>query len=499
MNLSEALAATAARVPDRTAIIFGQRQISYRDLDEQASGFASFLAGCGISAGDRVALWLPNHPSFISAMYGAWRAGAVVVPVHAMLTPPEASHILADSGASVLACASVLPGDLHASLPKLRHVVVLDEPDGQATSLEDAFSAPAGGSAAAAQPPDELALLAYTSGTSGLPKGAMLTHSNLHSNLEQMKHLPVAIREDDVGLCVLPLFHIFGLNVVVNLAVETGATLVLLERFDPAGSVRAIREHKVTSVAAAPPAYVAWLSLPESEASAVDFASVRVAASGAAPLPVHVLEGFADRLGVTIWEGYGLTETSPTLTSTSVGGVAKAGSIGRPLPGVEIRLVAEDGDDAEEGDPGEVVVRGPNVFRGYWNRPEETAAAFADGWFRTGDVAISDEDGDLYLVDRKRDLILVSGFNVYPKEVEDVLSGHEKVADVAVAGIPHQYHGEQVKAVVTPLPGADPTAEELIAFCRTRLAPYKVPSIVDFTDRIPRNAAGKVLRRTLRA
>jgi len=414
-----------------------------------------------------------------------------VVPVHAMLTAPEATHILSDSGARVVVCAAASA----EAVAGVEHVVVLG-PTGQGQArLESILATPV--AAGPEEADHDLALLAYTSGTSGQPKGAMLTHDNLHANLEQMKDLPVATKQSDIVLCVLPLFHIFGLNVVINLAVEAGATTVLLERFEPSAAVEAIRRHGVTSVAAAPPAYVAWLGLPE-EVSARDFATVRVAASGAAPLPVQVLDGFAKRFGLTIWEGYGLTETAPTLTSTSVGGVAKPNSVGRPLPGIQIRLIAEDGDDAEEGDPGEVVVRGPNVFRGYWNRPAETEAAFMDGWFRTGDVAITDGDGDLYLVDRKRDLILVSGFNVYPKEVEDVLSAHEKVADVAVVGVPDHYHGEQVKAVVTPRPGADPTAEELIAWCRTRLAPYKVPAILDFADLIPRNAAGKVLRRAIR-
>jgi long-chain acyl-CoA synthetase len=238
---------------------------------------------------------------------------------------------------------------------------------------------------------------------------------------------------------------------------------------------------------------VAWLSLADAATEA--FRGVRVAVSGAAPLPREVLVGFAERFGVTIWEGYGLTETAPALTSTSVGGEPKPGSIGRPLPGVELRLVNEEGDDVELGDPGEVVVRGPNVFRGYWQHPDDTSRAFSKGWFRTGDVAVADDDGDLYLVDRKRDLILVSGFNVYPKEVEDVLRNHPKITDCAVIGAPDPYHGEQVRAIVV----ADGLGEQdVIAHCAAALAPYKVPAAVEFTDQIPRNAAGKVLRRVLR-
>jgi long-chain acyl-CoA synthetase len=324
----------------------------------------------------------------------------------------------------------------------------------------------------------------------------MLTHHNLRANIDQMLQSPVATRPDDVVLCVLPLFHIFGLNVVLNLAVSLGATVCLMERFEPAEAVDAIRRHGVTVVAGAPPVYVAWLSI--ADATAEDFATVRVAVSGAAPLPRDVLTGFADRFGVTIWEGYGLTETAPTLTSNAMGGVPKPGSVGKPLPGVDIRLVAADGEDAEPGDPGEVLVRGPNVFGGYWQHPDDTQKAFTNGWFRTGDVGIFDDDGYLFLVDRSRDMIIVSGFNVYPKEVENVLRDHPAVADCAVVGQPDPYSGERVKAYVVASPDGGVMTGDLVAFCRTRLAPYKVPSEVEVVADIPRNAAGKVLRRTLR-
>ncbi len=496
-NLAGSLERTAASSPDSVAITYEGRSITFGDLESAAARVATGLHERGVGSGERVAVWLPNHPAFAESMYGAWRCGATVVPVHAALTSPEATHILTDAGAKVLICGEAQAAAAPDLVGSVENIVVVGEaPDG--TVSYESFTAPSDDA-----PPvvdvsdDDLALIAYTAGTSGLPKGAMLTHANLRANLEQMRQAPVAIRSDDVVLCILPLFHIFGLNVVLNLSVDVGARIVLLERFDPNASIEAIRTEGVTVIAGAPPAYVAWLATHDVPAES--FATVRVAVSGAAPLPKEILGTFEQRFGVTIWEGYGLTETAPALTSTAVGGVAKAGSIGRPLPGVEIRLVDEDGEDVEEGDPGEVIVRGPNVFRGYWNQPDETSRVLRDGWFYTGDVAVADDEGDLYIVDRRRDLILVSGFNVYPREVEDVLRRHPKVGDCTVVGEPDPRTGESVRAiVVADPPGGSVTAEELLEFCRRSLAPYKVPAVVDVVREIPRNAAGKVLRRVLR-
>lgn len=499
-NLASILAATAQRSPDAVALVFEGNGITFAQLEEGAEQAARGLAAYGVEGGDRVALWMGNHPSFAAVMYGAWRLGAVVVPMHAMLTEPEARHILTDSGTKAVVCGDEQYAKLGDEDGRLTHHWLREAGGGDAPAVAHVSE-------------DDLALLGYTSGTSGLPKGAMLSHANLKANLDQMRQTPIATRAGDVSLCVLPLFHIYGLNVVLNLCVDVGAKLVLLERFDPGAAIDAIRIQGVTRMAAAPPAYVAWLGLADAPPDA--FASIEVAVSGAAPLPKEVLDGFEARFGVTIWEGYGLTETAPALTSTAMGGVAKAGSIGRPLPGVEIRLVDEDGEEVEEGDPGEILVRGPNVFRGYWNRPEESERAFIQiggsqrpgaatppnplGWFRTGDVAVADDDGDLYIVDRKRDLILVSGFNVYPREVEDVLRRHPNVGDCAVVGTPDPHTGESVRAiVVADPPGESVTPEAVIEFCRLSLAPYKVPSRVDVVAEIPRNAAGKVLRRVLR-
>jgi long-chain acyl-CoA synthetase len=493
MNLARYLEETAARAPDAHAIVFEGEASTYGDLSARARRVAAGLAALGVGRGDRVALWLGNHPAFAEAMYGAWHIGAVVVPVHAGLTPPEAKHVLSDAEVKVVVAGRVqaeAARSLEASIASLDRAIILGED-------YDAFcsTAPEAPDLVSVSD-DDLALIAYTAGTSGLPKGAMLTHANLNANLEQMRRSPIAFGPDDVVLCILPLFHIYGLNVVLNLCVMVGAKVVLSERFDPKASADAITSELVTVVAAAPPAYVAWLS---SDFPGDAFANVRVAVSGAAPLSKETLSGFFERFDVTIWEGYGLTETAPGLTTTAIGGVAKPGSVGRPLPGVELRLVDEDGEDVEDGDPGEIVVRGPNVFTGYWNRPEETQAAFLDGWFRTGDVGVADDDGDIFIVDRRKDMVIVSGFNVYPREVEDVLRRHPNVGDVAVVGTPDPLTGERVRAiVVADPPGEGVSPESLREFCERNLAPYKIPSDIEIVSEIPRNAAGKVLRRELR-
>jgi long-chain acyl-CoA synthetase len=344
---------------------------------------------------------------------------------------------------------------------------------------------------------DDLACLPYTSGTTGKPKGAMLTHGNLMANLEQMHRVPLLSEaETDVVLLVLPMFHIYALNVSLGLTFRVGATAVLQERFDPVASLDAIERHHITVVFGAPPMFVAWLSTPNVESR--DLSSVRLAVSGAAPLPGPVLDDFRRRLGVTIWEGYGLTETAPGVTSNAMGAEAKPGSIGKPLPDIELRLVDEQGDEVEDGDPGEIVLRGPNVFRGYWHDEAATAEAMRGGWFHTGDVAYEDEDGYLFLVDRKKDLIIVSGFNVYPREVEEALYRHPKVAEAAVVGIPHPYTGEAVKAVIVLKPGQSATEEEIIEFCKRSLARFKCPQVVEFVDKLPHTDTGKILRRALR-
>jgi long-chain acyl-CoA synthetase len=509
MNVSFLVASSARRIPDKPALIFRDRPVTYREVEERVSRAGAALSALGVGSGDRVALLLGNIPEFVYALYGTLRAGAVAVPLNVMLTGEELGYILADSGArAAVVEMGHLPTVLAVRdrLPDLEQVLVVAGPPVPAGTLsfEDALSRAGAATSVetgtAGDSGENLALIQYTSGTTASPRGAMLTHGNLLANLDQMEAVPALKEaERDVVLLALPLFHIYALNVVLGITVRTGATAVLVphdesRRFDPAETLDLVERHGVTVLFGAPLMFVAWLALDDGKER--DLSSVRMAVSGAAPLPPEVLEGFRKRYGVTIWEGYGLTETAPAVTTNALGPEARSGSIGIPLPGLEVRLVDEEGEDVEEGDPGEIVVRGPNVFRGYWHREDETARSIQGGWFRTGDVAYRDEDGYLYLVDRKKDLIIVSGFNVFPREVEEVLEGHAAVAEAAVVGIPDERTGEAVKALVVP--SASVSADELIEYAGRYLARFKVPRVVELVAELPKQSTGKVLRRILR-
>jgi long-chain acyl-CoA synthetase len=493
MNVAALVEDSARRVPERTAFVTpaGDR-LDYATLNAEVDRVAAGLQELGVERGDRVALGMHNVPEFAVGYFGILRAGGVVVPLNAMLTRAETARVLADSGARAALTWGSFADSVEAAasdVESVQHVIGEDE----WTKFSGGKTSPAPVEVTA----DDLAVLAYTSGTTGEPKGAMLTHGNLRSNLRQQMAIPDAhVTEDDVVFLALPLFHIFGLNVSLGLLVMNGATGLLVDRFEPVAALRLIQEHKVTVVLGAPTMYVAWVNTPG--ADQYNLSSVRLAISGAAPLSTETLDSFYELFGVHVYEGYGLTETAPTLTSNRMGGAPRSGSIGLPLPEVELRLVDEDGNDVELGDPGEIVVRGPNVFKGYWNRPEETERAFRDGWFRTGDVAVKDEEGYLYIVDRKRDLIIVSGFNVFPSEVENALAENPKVAEAAVVGEPHPYTGEAVKAYVVLEEGAEATAAELIADVQTRLARFKCPNSIEIVEKLPHLITGKVLRRALR-
>ncbi|MBV9099057.1 MAG: AMP-binding protein, partial [Frankiaceae bacterium] len=341
---------------------------------------------------------------------------------------------------------------------------------------------------------EDTAVLLYTSGTSGRPKGAMLSHRALLANLAQLAQIePAVVAPDDRVLLVLPLFHVYGLNSGLGMTAYVGATGVMAERFDPVETLSLVEAEQVSNIVGAPPMYVAWSMLPRVSESLV---SLRLAVSGAAPLPPPVLSSLLNTSGHHVFEGYGLTETAPVVTTTLCSEVAKPGSIGRPIPGVELLLLDDDGEEVDEGDPGEVVVRGANLFSGYW--PDGAGGPDADGWFRTGDVAVADDDGDLFLVDRVRELILVSGFNVYPREVEDAIAGHPGVLEVAVIGIPHPYTGETVKAFVVPGAEVSLTADDVIEYAARRLARFKCPTAVEIVTELPHSAIGKVAKGRLR-
>ena len=496
-NLADLVRAAAARRPEATAFLHAGRSSTWAEVDAAVDAAAAGLLALGLQAGDRVGLQLGNTLDFPIAYFGALRAGLVAVPLNPGYTRDELAHALGDSGARALVTARGTAETAQAvadALDTLEHLVVAGNGTGGTTWSSVLERGAAAGPVESAAGGEDLALVIYTSGTSGRPKGAMLPHRALLANLDQGRRIdPPVITEQDVVLLVLPLFHIYGLNAALGAVAREAATGVLVERFDPVETLAVIRRSGVTSVVGAPPMYVAWSMLPDVEDA---FSSVRVALSGAAPLPGPVLHRILDITGHHVFEGYGLTETAPVLTSTLMSEVAKPFSIGQPIPGVELRLVDERGEPVEDGDPGEICVRGPNVFVGYW--PDRSEGPDAEGWFATGDVAYLDDDGDLFLVDRRKELILVSGFNVYPREVEDVLSAHPDVAEAAVIGIPHPYTGESVKALVVRAPGARATADDLIAHCARSLARFKCPTSVEFVPELPHGATGKVSKGQLR-
>lgn len=474
---------------DAVALINRGQPTTYGALRDQVGQLRGALVELGLAPGDRVGIVCGNNGYFVTSYLAVLGAGLVAVPLNPLSPARELQRELAAVGVRAVIVGPEgqpsLSGIDPAEVPALEHRIFAED-------LPAADPVPI-----VEREASDLAVLIFTSGTAGSPKAAMLTHGNLLANLEQMQaHPGRAQNELDVSLGVLPLFHIFGLNVVLGLSLYAGSRAVLIERFDPISALEAISRHGVTILPGAPAMWTAWAALPEATHEA--FATVRLAASGAAKLPLEVAEQCEHRLGVTIAEGYGLTEASPVVTTAS-GIAAKPGSIGQPLPGVRLRLVDNEGDDVLVGDAGEIWVQGPNVFAGYWNDADATARALTrDGWLRTGDIAVVDDDGALYLIDRAKDLIIVSGFNVFPAEVEDVLLEHPAVDGCAVVGVAHPYSGESVKAYVVLAPGQFLEEDSLIAFCADRLARYKCPEKVMFVDELPTGLGGKILRRALR-
>ena len=496
-NLSELVRRAAERVPAKPALLYQDRVLTWADLEEQVRRVATALRSLGLSPGERVALALGNTPTFASCYFGALRAGLVAVPVNPGSTAAELRHVLGDSGSAMLVGQRGLAAtgtELATELPALRHVVSADAdaPLGS-LALPDLLAA-AEPSAQSTGGSEDLAVLMYTSGTSGRPRGAMLTHRALLANLDQCSRIdPAVMSDDDVVLLVLPLFHIYGLNAALGMVAWHGATGVLIERFDPVETLNVMRQHQVSNVVGAPPMYVAWSMLTDVGDA---FSHVRLAVSGAAPLPAAVLGKFLDATGHHVFEGYGLTETAPVLASTLMSVVAKPASIGRAIPGVEMRLLDDAGQPVQEDDPGEITVRGANLFSGYW--PHGDGGPDPDGWFRTGDVAYVDEDGDVHIVGRRRELILVSGFNVYPREVEDVLARHPGIAEAAVIAIAHPFTGESVKAVVVLRDGVQLSSADVVEHCAGQLASFKCPTSVEFVAALPHSATGKTAKGQLR-
>ena len=489
-NLALNLVGTAGRIPDRTAAITDDAAMTYAALDAAAARLATFLDREGIGVGDRVGVMLPNILAAPIGYYAIWRLGGVAVPMNPLMRAREVAFYLSNTGAKALIGTPDFADAATEGAASADAMVWLVD-DTEVARLTDGlpeFGEPVERTAS------DTAVVLHTSGTTGTPKGAELTHGSLGSNRDVIVRRLLKLTDDDVVLACLPLFHVFGMTCAMNAAIAAGAGLSLLARFHPAKAIERIRRDRVTVLEAVPTMYTALLSVADQFPPDAT-ASLRTCVSGGAALPVAVLNDFEKTFDAVILEGYGLSETSPATTFNHPDAERRPGSIGTPIEGVRVRLVDENGGEVPTGSPGELQVKGPNVMKGYWNLPEATEASIKDGWFSTGDIAVVDEDGFYWIVDRKKDLIIRGGYNVYPREIEEVLHEHPAVAQVAVIGIAHDSLGEEVGAAVVLKAGAAADAEELRQFVKGRVAAYKYPRRIWFVDSIPTGPTGKLLRR----
>jgi long-chain acyl-CoA synthetase len=514
LNLAANLSRSAAVLPDHVAIRFGDRQWTYAEFERLASRIANGLHARGIRRGDKVALACPNLPYFPFAYFGILKLGAVVVPINVLLKGAEIAYHLTDSGARALLCFEGTPelplgqagwdGFREAGSCGLFIVITADPAAASPIEGVETLGALMHGqseqAAIANTAADDTAVILYTSGTTGRPKGAELTHGNVLCNAQAVQAITKSDSRD-THLIALPLFHSFGQVVQINCAVLSGASMVLLARFDPDATLAAMAAHAVTIFGGVPTMYIGLLQVPDAE-TRHDLkkiaANLRIGISGGAAIPVEVLRRFEARFEVPILEGYGLSETSPVATFNQLDFPRIPGSVGQPLGGVEVRVVDANDQPLPDGEVGEVVIRGHNVMKGYLNRPEATAEAIRDGWFHSGDLGRRDARGNFYIVDRIKDMVIRGGFNVYPRELEEVLMTHEAIAQVAVLGVPDAVLGEEVKAVVVLRAGASCTSAALVEWCRERMAAYKYPRLIEIVAAMPMTATGKILKRAMR-
>lgn len=494
MNIAHSVERGRKQFPTKPALIAGDQTLSYSELDILANRLANGLRGLGVRRGDRVALLLPNIPAFVIAYLGIQKIGAVAVALNVMLKSSEVNFVLNDCGAQVL----ISTAEQLANLPDLdttlfKHLVLAEGEADAAMTLNNLLEQGAAEATAVEMGRDEPAAILYTSGTTGFPKGVTLSHGNVISNIQAKQHY-CGTTPNDRLLLFLPMFHCFGQNAILNHALHAGATLVIQRRFDAEQVLDAIARYGITMFFAVPTVYIRLLA---ANLSHDVWRSVRYFFAAGAAMPPEIARRWQELYELPVYEGYGLTETSP-FSCYNHASEYRLGSIGTPIQHVEMRIVDLEGQPLPVGETGEIVVRGPNVMLGYWNRPEETAQVLRNGWFHTGDIGRMDEDGYFYIVDRLKDMVNVAGFKVYPAEVEQVLYTHPEIAEAAVFGIPDAVQGEMVMAHVVLRPGATVQAEEIIAFCRERIANYKTPRQVRCVDALPKNATGKVLKRVLR-
>ncbi|TFD99241.1 fatty acid--CoA ligase family protein [Jeotgalibacillus salarius] len=511
MNLSVRLQEAAEQFSGKTAYHFLDQSATYAELNGAVNKMANFFESIGIKKGDHVGLLLGNSPHFIIAMYAALRTGATVIPINPIYTPDEIAYIIRDGDVkAVVALDLLLPliEKAHAALPSVAHYVVCETEQGTAEKLaalpeEVQGKVTAFTQAMSNQQPvykgpelieDDTAIILYTSGTTGKPKGAMLSHKNVYSNAKDVAEYLNITGEDRV-VTTLPMFHVFALTVVLNAPLINGGTLLIVPRFSPKDVFDVVEKYKATVFAGVPTMYNFLLQYPEANSNS--FESVRLCISGGASMPVALLENFEQKFNVRVSEGYGLSEASPVTCFNPLDRDRKAGSIGTSITNVDNKVVNELGEELPPGEVGELIVKGPNVMKGYYKMPEETEVTIRDGWLFTGDLAKKDDEGYFYIVDRKKDMVIVGGYNVYPREVEEVLYTHESVVEAAVVGVPDMNFGEAVHAFVV-LKDKAVSKEDIQSFCTQKLAKYKVPTLIEFIEELPKNTTGKILRRALR-
>ena len=496
-NLSVILTETARSAPDHPVAIFDGGSLTYRELDLASDRLAAGLAAAGIEPGDRVALQLPNIPQFLISYFGILKAGGVVVPLNVLLRAPEVAYHLSDSGARTLSTwagvlAEAAKGAEAAGMDAIYAVGHTDDPAG-ARPFERLLGSTAPPREMVTRQPTDTAVIIYTSGTTGRPKGAELTHMQLYMNADIPGRL-FDVQPDDIVITVLPLFHVFGLSSILDVCVRFGCTMSLIPRFTPAAVLTAVQRDRATIFEGVPTMFADLLAYPQLDD--FDLSSLRTAISGGASIPAPVLDAFEERFGLVILEGYGLTETASTTTFNISADERRAYSVGKPVWGTQTQVWDGRGRPLPPGpeNVGEVVTRGMHVMKGYWHNPEATADTFTGDWLHTGDLGYFDEDGFLFIVSRKKELIIRGGYNVYPSEIENVLHSHPAVAEAAVVGVPDERLGEEVMAVIIRRPSVDLLEHELTAYCRERLAAYKCPRVFRFRSELPKNTLGKVLK-----
>jgi long-chain acyl-CoA synthetase len=491
VNLASSLVRTAACDAYGVAMRVGETATTYRELDRASSRIAGLLRKQGLRPGDRIGIMLPNVAEFAVIYYGVLRAGGVVVPMNPLLKAREVAYYLRDCDARLIFAWHGFAAGAQAGAEQADATAVIVDP----ATFPGLVASAAPDDRVADREAADTAVILYTSGTTGSPKGAELTHASLGRNADVARTDLFQLTAGDVIFGGLPLFHAFGQTCALNAAVASGACVTLLPRFAPDRALRILAEHRVTVFEGVPTMYVALLGDPD--CGSYDVSALRFAVSGGAAMPVEVLRGFEEAFGCQVLEGYGLSETSPVASFNHPDRPRKPGSIGTPIRGVQMRVVDGDGNEVPRGDVGEIVIRGHNVMKGYWRRPEATADAIPDGWFRTGDVGRVDEGGYFEIIDRKKDLIIRGGYNVYPREIEEVLYEHPAVAEAAVIGLPHAVLGEEVGAAVVVKPGADVTAGQLRDYVKAQVAAYKYPRAVWLTSELPKGPTGKIVKREI--